>query len=86
LPPKRNTPVTPQNATDRYTPRTSRRRGPLSSRNAGQIQIQFSTVADSVEDPDFFTFYENRGSGEKLEAHLAAPHLVGVTAKDGGPP
>jgi quinol monooxygenase YgiN len=39
-----------------------------------------------VEDPDFLTFYENWGSGEKLEAHLAAPHLVGVTAKDGRPP
>jgi quinol monooxygenase YgiN len=36
-----------------------------------------------VEDPDFFTFYENWVSGEKLDAHLAAPHLVDVAAKMG---
>ena len=30
-----------------------------------------------VEDPDFFTFYE------KLDAHLAAPHLVDFAAKMG---
>lgn len=29
-----------------------------------------------VEDPRFFTFYENWHSGEHLDAHLAAPHLV----------
>jgi len=29
-----------------------------------------------VDDPGFFTFYENWVSGEKLDAHLAAPHLV----------
>lgn len=33
--------------------------------------------------PDFFTFYENWVSGEKLDAHLAAPHLVDFTAKMG---
>jgi hypothetical protein len=26
-----------------------------------------------VEDPDFFICYENRGSGGKLDAHLATP-------------
>jgi hypothetical protein len=36
-----------------------------------------------VEDPDFFTFYENWGSGEKLGAHLAAPHVVDFAAKMG---
>ena len=36
-----------------------------------------------MEDPDFITFYENWGSGEKLEAHLAAPHLVDFAAKMG---
>jgi quinol monooxygenase YgiN len=29
-----------------------------------------------VEDPDQFFFYENWESGEHLDAHLAAPHLV----------
>ena len=29
-----------------------------------------------VEDPDTFIFYENWESGEKLDAHLATPHLV----------
>lgn len=36
-----------------------------------------------VEDPDFFTFYENWVSGEKLDAHLTAPHLVDFAAKMG---
>jgi quinol monooxygenase YgiN len=36
-----------------------------------------------VEDPDFLTFYENWGSGEKLDAHLAGPHLVDFAAKMG---
>ena len=34
-----------------------------------------------VEDPGFFTFYENWVSGDKLDAHLAAPHLVDFAAK-----
>jgi quinol monooxygenase YgiN len=34
-----------------------------------------------VEDPDFFTFYENWVSGDKLDTHLAAPHLVDFAAK-----
>jgi quinol monooxygenase YgiN len=29
-----------------------------------------------VEDPSTFFFYENWESGEKLDAHLATPHLV----------
>ena len=29
-----------------------------------------------VEDPSVFFFYENWESGEKLDAHLATPHLV----------
>ena len=29
-----------------------------------------------VEDPAVFFFYENWESGEALDAHLAAPHLV----------
>lgn len=35
----------------------------------------------SIEDPSFFTFYENWTSGEKLDAHLAAPHLVDFAAR-----
>lgn len=30
----------------------------------------------SVEDPGAFFFYENWESAEKLDAHLATPHLV----------
>jgi quinol monooxygenase YgiN len=37
-----------------------------------------------VEDPRFFTFYENWVSGEHLDAHLAAPHLVDFTGKVDG--
>jgi quinol monooxygenase YgiN len=29
-----------------------------------------------VEDPGTFVFYENWESGEALDAHLAAPHLI----------
>lgn len=36
-----------------------------------------------VEDPRFFTFYENWHSGEHLDAHLAAPHLVAVADRMG---
>lgn len=36
-----------------------------------------------VEDPSFFTFYENWHSGEHLDAHLAAPHLVDFANKMG---
>ncbi|HEX2075128.1 MAG TPA: putative quinol monooxygenase [Geodermatophilus sp.] len=34
-----------------------------------------------VEDPDSFFFYENRESGEDLDAHLAAPHLKEFAAR-----
>jgi quinol monooxygenase YgiN len=40
-------------------------------------------LRQGVEDPDFLTFYENWGSGEKLDAHLAGPHLVDFAAKMG---
>jgi quinol monooxygenase YgiN len=36
-----------------------------------------------VEDPRFFTFYENWHSGAHLDAHLAAPHLVDFAGKMG---
>jgi quinol monooxygenase YgiN len=36
-----------------------------------------------IEDPRFFLFYENWVSGEHLDAHLAAPHLVDVASKFG---
>lgn len=36
-----------------------------------------------VEDPSFFTFYENWHSGADLDAHLAAPHLVDFANKMG---
>ncbi len=31
---------------------------------------------EAVEEPGTFFFYENWESGEKLDAHLATPHLV----------
>ena len=36
-----------------------------------------------VEDPSFFTFYENWHSGEHLDAHLGAPHLVDFAGRMG---
>jgi quinol monooxygenase YgiN len=36
-----------------------------------------------VEDPSFFTFYENWHSGDHLDAHLAAPHLVDFAGRIG---
>jgi quinol monooxygenase YgiN len=36
-----------------------------------------------VEDPRFFTFYENWQSGEHLDAHLAAPHLTEILGRTG---
>jgi quinol monooxygenase YgiN len=36
-----------------------------------------------VEDPSFFTFYENWVSGEHLDTHLAAPHLVDFAGRLG---
>ena len=34
-----------------------------------------------IEDPDQFFFYENWESGEDLDAHLSAPHLVEFAAR-----
>jgi quinol monooxygenase YgiN len=34
-----------------------------------------------IEDPDAFFFYENWESGEDLDAHIAAPHLVEFAAR-----
>ena len=42
------------------------------SREDGYINYD---LHQGVEDPRFFTFYENWVSGEHLDAHLAAPHL-----------
>ena len=36
---------------------------------------------ESIEKPGWFTFYENWTSGEALDAHLAAPHLVAFAAR-----
>ncbi len=36
-----------------------------------------------VEDPAVFFFYENWESGEALDAHLAAPHLVAFVGRMG---
>lgn len=36
-----------------------------------------------VENPDEFAFYENWTSAEKLDAHLAAPHLATFAARLG---
>ncbi|MGW0163528.1 putative quinol monooxygenase [Mycobacterium sp. NPDC003323] len=38
-------------------------------------------VHQGVEDPRFFTLYENWVSGEHLDAHLATPHLVSFADK-----
>jgi quinol monooxygenase YgiN len=43
------------------------------SREKGYVNYD---LHQSVEDPDRFFFYENWESGEHLDAHLAAPHLV----------
>jgi len=48
---KRNTPIQPQDMTNRYDSPGSAARGSLPSRNTGQIQIQFSTVADTAQIP-----------------------------------
>lgn len=36
---------------------------------------------EAVDDPGAFYLYENWESGEKLDAHLAAPHLVAFAAR-----
>ena len=43
------------------------------SREKGYVNYD---LHQGVEDPDQFFFYENWESGEHLDAHLAAPHLV----------
>ncbi len=43
------------------------------SREAGFVNYD---LHQGVEDPRFFTFYENWLSGEHLDAHLRTPHLV----------
>ncbi|WP_295700894.1 putative quinol monooxygenase [Lapillicoccus sp.] len=43
------------------------------SREEGYVNYD---LHQGVEDPSFFTFYENWLSGEHLDAHLATPHLV----------
>ena len=50
------------------------------SREVGYINYD---LHQGVEDPRFFTFYENWVSGEHLDAHLAAPHLVDFAGKMG---
>ena len=42
-------------------------------REAGYVNYD---LHQGVEDPDMFFFYENWESGQHLDAHLAAPHLV----------
>jgi quinol monooxygenase YgiN len=42
-----------------------------------------SDLHQGVEDPRFFAFYENWLSGEHLDAHLAAAHLVDFASKMG---
>ena len=45
--------------------------------------IAFMRAAAGLGGPDFFTFCENWFSGERLDARLAAPHLVDFAAKMG---
>ena len=48
------------------------------SQEAGYVNYD---LHQGVEDPDAFFFYENWESGEHLDAHLAAPHLVEFAAR-----
>jgi len=50
------------------------------SREKGYVNYD---LHQGVEDPRFFAFYENWLSGEDLDAHLAAPHLVEFANKMG---
>ena len=50
------------------------------SREDGYINYD---LHQGVEDPRFFTFYENWVSGEHLDAHLAAPHLAAFASRMG---
>jgi quinol monooxygenase YgiN len=48
------------------------------SREKGYVNYD---LHQNIEDPDQFFFYENWESGEDLDAHLAAPHLVDFAAR-----
>ena len=48
------------------------------SREKGYVNYD---LHQNTEDPDQFFFYENWESGEDLDAHLAAPHLVDFAAR-----
>ena len=48
------------------------------SKESGYVNYD---LHQGVEDPDFFAFYENWESGEKLDAHLAAPHPTDFAAR-----
>jgi quinol monooxygenase YgiN len=50
------------------------------SREEGYVNYD---LHQGVEDPRFFAFYENWVSGEHLDAHLAAPHLVDFASRMG---
>jgi quinol monooxygenase YgiN len=51
------------------------------SREAGYVSYD---LHEAVDDPGTFFFYENWESGEHLDAHLAAPHLVDFAERMGG--
>ncbi len=53
---------------------------PLTMAEDGYVNYD---LHQGVEDPRFFTFYENWHSGEHLDAHLAAPHLVAFADRMG---
>ena len=40
-------------------------------------------IHESIETPGLFALYENWESGELLDAHLAAPHLVAFASRIG---
>jgi len=64
--------------------RNWRRRSRLwSSRPSRRTGTSTTTCTRAWTTPDFFAFYENWVAGEKLDAHLAAPHLVDFAARIG---
>lgn len=50
------------------------------TREAGYVNYD---LHESVETPGLFALYENWESGELLDAHLAAPHLVDFASRLG---
>jgi len=50
------------------------------SQEAGYVNYD---LHQDVSDPGRFVFYENWESGEALDAHLAAPHLVDFAGRIG---